>query len=221
MPLPNTSPDMSPTPTTRNGWLLDVDVHLAEVPLDALPGAARGDRHALVVVAGRAAGGEGVAEPEVVRGRDLVGDVGEGGGALVGGDHQIGIVAVVAHHVARRDHLAVLDVVGDVEQGGDEDAVGGHALLLDLLAAAGARQLLGQEAALGARRHDHRVLDELGAHEPQDLRAEVLRPVRPADAAARDRPRSADACPPRAASRPRSRGTGAAAAPPPRPCCRA
>ena len=48
--------------------LLDVDVHLAEVALDALPGAARGDRHALVVVAGRAAGGERIAEPEVVRG---------------------------------------------------------------------------------------------------------------------------------------------------------
>ena len=26
MPLPNTSPDMSPTPTTVNGWRLDVDV---------------------------------------------------------------------------------------------------------------------------------------------------------------------------------------------------
>ena len=35
--------------------------------------------------------------------------------------------------------------------------------------------------------HDHGVLDELGAHEAQDLGAEVLRPVRPADAAARDR----------------------------------
>ena len=35
--------------------------------------------------------------------------------------------------------------------------------------------------------HDHGVLDELGAHEAQHLRAEVLRPVRPADAAARDR----------------------------------
>ena len=66
MPLPNTSPDMSPTPTTVNGVLRDVDVHLAEVPLDRLPGAARGDAHLLVVVAGRAAGREGVAEPEAV-----------------------------------------------------------------------------------------------------------------------------------------------------------
>ena len=166
---------------------LDVDVHLEEVPLDALPGAARRDGHALVVVAGRAAGGERIAQPEIVLGRDVVGDVGERGSTLVGGHHEIGVVAVVTHHVARRDHLAVLDVVGDVEQGGDEDAIGGHAFLLDLLAAARARQLLGQEAALGARGHDDGILDELGAHEPQDLRAEVLHPVRPADAAARDR----------------------------------
>ena len=46
---------------------LDVDVHLAEVPLHRLPGAARRDPHLLVVVAVRAAGGEGVAEPEAVR----------------------------------------------------------------------------------------------------------------------------------------------------------
>ena len=66
MPLPNTSPDMSPTPTTVNGVVPDVDVHLAEMALHRLPGAARGDAHLLVVVAGRAAGGEGVVEPEAV-----------------------------------------------------------------------------------------------------------------------------------------------------------
>ena len=70
---------------------------LAEVPLHRFPGAARGDAHLLVVVAGRAARGEGVVEPEAVVARQRVGDVGEGGGALVGGDHEIGIVAVVAH----------------------------------------------------------------------------------------------------------------------------
>ena len=44
----------------------DVDVHLAEMALHRFPGAARGDAHALVVVAGRAARGEGVAQPEAV-----------------------------------------------------------------------------------------------------------------------------------------------------------
>ena len=45
---------------------LGVDAELAEVPLDRLPRAARGDAHRLVVVADRAAGGERVAEPEAV-----------------------------------------------------------------------------------------------------------------------------------------------------------
>ncbi len=75
---------------------LDVDAHLAEMALDRFPRAARGDAHLLVVVAGRAARGEGVAEPEAVVGGDPVGDVGEGRRALVGRDHQIGVVAVAA-----------------------------------------------------------------------------------------------------------------------------
>ena len=98
MPLPNTSPAMSPMPATREVLALDVDADFAEVALDAFPGAARGDGHFLVVVAGRAAGGEGIAEPEAVFLRNGVGDVGKGRGALVGRDHEVGIVAVVAHH---------------------------------------------------------------------------------------------------------------------------
>ena len=62
----------------------------------------RGDAHRLVVVALRTAAGEGVVEPEVALGGDGVGGVGEGRGALVGGDHEIGIVAV-ADHASRRD----------------------------------------------------------------------------------------------------------------------
>jgi hypothetical protein len=56
---------MSPMPTTVKSCS-GVEAHLAEVPLDRLPRAAGGDAHALVVVADRAAGGEGVAEPEAV-----------------------------------------------------------------------------------------------------------------------------------------------------------
>ena len=72
--------------------------------------------HRLVVVAGRAARGERVAEPEAVLDRDLVGDVGERGGALVGRDDEVRVVAVVAHDVGRRHDLAVDEVVGEVEQ---------------------------------------------------------------------------------------------------------
>ena len=80
----------------------EVDVHLAEMALDRFPGAARGDADFLVVVSGRAAGGEGVAEPKIVGDGDVVGDVGERRGALVGGDDQIRIVALFAHDVERR-----------------------------------------------------------------------------------------------------------------------
>ena len=66
IPLPNTSPDMSPMPTTVKSSVWVSMPELAEVPLDRLPGAAGGDAHRLVVVADRAAGGEGVAEPEAV-----------------------------------------------------------------------------------------------------------------------------------------------------------
>jgi hypothetical protein len=81
-----------------------------------------------VVVADRAARGEGVAQPEAVLGAIAVGDVGEGRGALVGGDHQVGVVAVVAHHVAAAAPLRIDEVVGDVEQAVDEHAVAGDAL---------------------------------------------------------------------------------------------
>ena len=73
---------------------LDVDVHLAEMALHRFPGASRGDAHALVVVARRAAARERVAQPEIAAERDPVGDVGEGGGALVGGDDEVRIVAI-------------------------------------------------------------------------------------------------------------------------------
>ena len=161
---------------------LGVDTQLAEVPLHALPGPARGDAHRLVVIAHRAAGGERVAEPEPVGPRDLVGDVGELRGPLVRGDHQVGVVAVVAHHVGRRHGLGTPvgsgdQVVGDVEQPGDERAVAGHDLVAARLGPAH------HEPALGAHRHDHRVLHGLGLDQPQDLGTEVLRPVAPAQPA--------------------------------------
>ena len=111
---------------------LDIAAELAKMPLDELPGAARGDPHRLVVIAGRAARGEGVAEPKTVFGGDLVGDVGESGGALVGSDDEIRVVTVVAHDIGRRHHdmprrAAVGsfrdDIVGQVEQAADQDLV--------------------------------------------------------------------------------------------------
>ena len=156
------------------------------MPLHRDPGALGGDAHALVVVAGRAAGGEGIAEPEAVVGGDAVGDVGEGRGALVRGDHQVGVVLVVAHHLGRRHHRAFLEVVGDVQQAGNEDAVAGDGLGLDLVTSAAQGQAPWNEAALGADRHDHRVLHLLGLDQAEHLGAVVLLAIRPAQAATRD-----------------------------------
>ena len=92
----------------------------------------------------------------------------------------------MAHHALGRDDLAVgADIVGDVEQAGDEQSVGGDAFRLHHVAGCALRHQLGHEAAFGADRHDHRVLDLLRLHQAEHLGAEILRPVRPADAAAR------------------------------------
>ena len=171
--------------------LLDVHPHFAEVALDAHPCAARGDAHRLVVIAVRAAAGESVVEPEVARLGDAVRDVGEGRGALVGGDHEIGVLPVKRGDALRVHHPPGDDVVGDRQQRADEDFIGGAALGGPTLAVdRGAGELLGIEPALRARRHDHRVLDALGLHQPENLGAEVIAPVGPAQPPARHRARA-------------------------------
>ena len=114
----------------RDRLALDVDVELAEVPLDRLPRAAGGDAHLLVVVPRGATRRERVAQPEVVGGRDLVGDVGERRRSLVGGHDEVRVVVVEADHVLWRLDAVTNEVVGEVEQAADERAVA----LDDLLA---------------------------------------------------------------------------------------
>ncbi|KAF1050668.1 MAG: hypothetical protein GAK43_02725 [Stenotrophomonas maltophilia] len=168
----------------RDLVLLHVDAAFTEVPLHRNPAATRGDAHALVVVAGRAARGERIAQPEAVLGGNAVGDIGEGRGALIGRHHQVGVVHIVADHIGRRHHRAFTQVVGDIQQAGDEDAVAGDGFGLHLIAAATQRQAPGNEAALGAHRHDHRVLHLLGLDQTEHLGAVILFAVRPAQATA-------------------------------------
>ena len=139
MPLPNTSPGHVADAGDGEVLRLRVDAHLAEVALHALPGAARRDAHLLVVVAGAAARGEGVAQPVAVFRAHRVGVVGEGRRALVGGHHEVRVVRVVAHHVLRRHDLAALQVVGDVEEPAQEVLVAGDAFLQVRLALGGRR----------------------------------------------------------------------------------
>src|SRR5258708_1855149 len=83
--------------------------------------------------------------------------------------------------------LAVDEVVGDVEQAVDEQAIARHTLSELRIAIATDWRALDEEAALRSDRHDHRVLHHLRLDQAEYLGAEILAPIRPAQAAARDR----------------------------------
>ena len=168
----------------REVLALRVDAELAEVALHRLPSAPRGDAHRLVVVAGAAAGGERIAEPEAVFGGDGVGDVGERRRPLVRGDDEIRIVGIAAGDVARRDDVGAAPVVGDVEHPAQQRLVRFDAFALEDRTIG--RRILHHESALRSHRHDDHVLDVLRFHEAEDFGAEVLAAIGPADAAARD-----------------------------------
>ena len=93
----------------------------------------------------------------------------------------------MTNHIRRGNDLAVrTNIVSDVEKRRDEKLVSGDSLRLHDLARGAFRHQLRHEAAFGANRHDHRVLDLLRLYQPEDLGTEILRPVRPADAASCD-----------------------------------
>ena len=187
MPLPNTSPDMSPTPITVNGVRSGCrDPSSRKWRFTASQAPLRGDAHALVVIALRAARGEGVAEPEPVLLRHAVGDnrrrwpcpcrrrppdrdrPRHGGSTFW----------------RRNGSRRRLDVVGHVEQARDEECGSRRcASAMDLVPRCRPRGGAWAETALGAHRHDHRVLDLLRLHQAQHLGAEILLAVRPAQPA--------------------------------------
>ena len=180
-------PGHVPHPGHGEALGLGVEAAFAEVATHRLPRAAGGDAHRLVVKPDRAARGEGVTQPKAPPLGDLVGQVREGGGALVGGHHQVGVVPVMANDPIGSHHGTLDEVVADLEHGGDEGLVGRLALLqppVTIQRRVG--RPLGVEATLGPRRHDDRILDHLRLHQAQDLGAEVLPAVRPAQPTAGD-----------------------------------
>jgi len=164
---------------------LHVDAALTEVPLHRNPGAARGNAHLLVVVACRAARGKGVAEPEVVFGGDAVGDVRKARGALVRSDHQIGIVTVIAQYIGGRNDLAFMQVIGDVEQATDENAIAGDRFGLNIIPRATGRQTTRHETAFRAAGNDYRILHLLRLDQAEHFGAVVLFTVGPAQPSTR------------------------------------
>ncbi len=156
------------------------------MPLDRLPRATCRDAHLLVVVADRATRGKGIAEPEAVLLGDAVGVIGKTGRALVGGNHQIRVIVVMANEIRWRYDLAAYQVVREVEQSAQEGVITGDAFFQHGIAVAAWWRVLDHEAALGADRDNHRVLDHLGLHQPEYLGAEIFHAVRPPQAASRD-----------------------------------
>src|SRR5690606_17594357 len=132
-----------------NRVLLHVYAQLAEMPLYRDPGTPGGNGHALVVVPHRATGGEGIAHPEAVVGGNAVGNVGEGRRALVRAHHQVIVIVIVTDHLRRRYHLAVDEIIGDIQQTLDEDAIAGNGLLLDSIATGLKGQTPRHETTLG------------------------------------------------------------------------
>ena len=82
--------------------------------------------------------------------------------------------------------LPLDQVVGDVEQAAEVVLVAGDPLLHVRLAVRSGGCALQHEPALRADRHDDDVLHHLRLDEAEHLGAEILRPVGPAQAAARD-----------------------------------
>src|SRR3546814_343297 len=101
----------------RSEWLnLNIRAQFTKVALHALPGAARGDAHFLVVVAGAATGRKCITKPETIFVGNPIGDVGKRGRAFIGRDHQIRIIVVETHDISRRHDVIADAVVGDIEQ---------------------------------------------------------------------------------------------------------
>ena len=157
-------------------FCLRVEAEGSQVPLHRDPGALRSDAHLFVVIADGAARRESVAKPEAVLLGDVVGGVGEGRGAFVGGHHKVGVIVIAAVHALGRNDLSVLQVVGNGQRGGNEPAVG-----VDAGIRVGAA--FGHKAAFRTVRHDHGVLDNLCLNQPKHLGPVVLLPIGPANAA--------------------------------------
>ena len=169
---------------------LHIDPHFKEVALDRKPCTLCSDPHRLVIITLRSAAGEGIVEPEIVLLGNRIGGVREGCGALISGDHEIGVFPVPDCHIGGMDHFAIDDIVGDRQQGADEQLVAFLTLSQPAVAPTsfGARrigQLLGIEPAFGTGWNNHRVLDLLGLHQPEHFGAEIVAPIGPAQTAAR------------------------------------
>ena len=178
-------------PAARNAdaVFLDVNSLLKEMALDADPSAARGNAHRLVVISVGPTACKSIAKPESGLFRDTIGNVRETRCAFISCNHEIRIFAIANNHFLRMLHAIARQIICHRQKRADEDFI--TRLTFSGPASAVARgrwQLLGIKASLCSCRNDHRVFHALRFHQAQDLCAEIVAPVRPAQAAARNRP---------------------------------
>ena len=95
------------------------------------------------------------------------------------------IVPVAPHDPVRCDHLAIDDVIGDVEEARDKRLVTGDTVFKDFVTTA-CRHPLGKETALGAGRYDDRIFYDLGLHQPEHFGTEIFAAIGPTQPAACD-----------------------------------
>ena len=146
--------------------------------LDRHPATLCGNAHCLVIVTDRTAARERITQPEIPFERYGVGGIGKGCRALVCGNHEIRVVAVMDHNVYRMDNLVIDDVVSDREQGANKYLIAFGALCKPGVAVyAHVGQAFGVEAAFRPGRHNHRVLDALRLHQTEHFGAEIVAPV--------------------------------------------
>ena len=101
-------------------------------------------------------------------------------------NNQIRIITIIPHHLCRGHNFTIHDVIRYIEQAAQIILVASHAFRHKGITTTFFRRTLDDEAAFRAHWHDDGVLDLLGFDEPQNFGAEILRPVGPADAAARN-----------------------------------
>ena len=168
-----------PDPDHPQRVTLGVHSERPEMPLHRQPRAPGGYAESLVVITVTAAGREGVPKPITLFRADAVGEVGERPGALVRGDHEVGVVTVPAHHPFGAQHFFIDQVVGHVEQGADESAISAPTRLGPFGPVPGL--VVEHEGSFGPGRHDQCVFLDLGPGQAQYLSAQVSPPVAPSD----------------------------------------
>ena len=146
------------------------------------PGTTGGYAHFLVVITVAATGGKSIPHPEAILRGQTIGDVRESCSPLVRSHNQVMVILIVTNHRRWRLDTGVHQVVGNVQQATDERFIGLDTLGLEGLAIRHVRKAFSHETALGTDWHDHRVLDLLGFHQPENLGAIVLETVGPAQA---------------------------------------